>query len=331
VNLIVAIPLQYRLAALFVLGVCIGSLLNLGIYRLAWRPRPISPWSRGDPEASPRRLFDRLPVVGWLGLRREASLHGTGFWIRPMLLELLCGIGFAALYWWEVHRQGLLPPDAPRFDALSIQAILHAHYTVHVLLIALMLVASMIDIDEWTIPDAITVPGTLLGLLLAAVYPWSLLPEYVPPSAAPLGLPPQGLAAADAQYWRLLTADTWQVLHPGSPEFAGFGPMGPEPHPAPQGIRDLPQGWLLPVGLACWWLWCVAIMPRSWYSRHGVRRALQLCLARLVRRSATYRILVMGAIGSGIVGWVWFRGGPHGVALLSGLAGMGGCAEDWYG
>ncbi len=42
-----------------------------------------------------------------------------------------------------------------------------------------MLVASLIDVDEKTIPDAIAVPGTLLGLAAAALYPWSLLPANV--------------------------------------------------------------------------------------------------------------------------------------------------------
>ena len=53
----------------------------------------------------------------------------------------------------------------------------------HAVLITLMLVASLIDIDEKTIPDAIVVPGTLLGLAAAALYPWSLLPANV--AAAP--------------------------------------------------------------------------------------------------------------------------------------------------
>ena len=54
---------------------------------------------------------------------------------------------------------------------------LHCQYFAHATLIALMLAASLIDADEKTIPDAITVPGALLGLLLAAVCPWSLLPD----------------------------------------------------------------------------------------------------------------------------------------------------------
>jgi len=312
VNLIVAIPLEVRLAALFVLGVCIGGLINLGIYRLAWHPRAISPWSPGDPQAPPRRRSDRMPIVGWLGRRREAGLHGTGFWIRPMLLELLTGIGLAGLYWWEIGRQGLLPPDAPQLAQPALQAILHAEYGAHVLLICLLLVASLIDVDEKTIPDTITVPGTLLGLVLAAVYPWSLLPEFVPPLNDLLR----------PAYWRLLSPETWQILQPASPELAPGGPFGWMPHLTPQGIRGFPQAWLLAVGLGCWWLWCVGLMPRSWYARHGYRRALQLCAARLVRERATYRILLMGAIGSAGILAVWLIGGPGWTGLLSGLVGM---------
>lgn len=304
--------MEVRLAVLFVLGVCVGSLANLGIYRLAWHPRSIGPWCRPDPDAPPRRLSDRLPIVGWLGLRREAGLHGAGFWIRPLLVELLTGIGFAALYWWEIERQGLLPPDAPHFAGLPLQAILHAQYAAHLLLISLMLVASMIDVDEKTIPDSITVPGALLGLLLASVYPWSLLPEFVPPMNALLR----------PAYWRLLSAETWQVLQPASPELAPGGPLGWMPHLAPQGIRSFSQAGTLAAGLGCWWLWCVALMPRSWYSRHGYRRALQLCVARVVRDSATYRILLMGAVGSVGVTAMWLLGGRGWTGLMSGLVGM---------
>ena len=38
---------------------------------------------------------------------------------------------------------------------------------------------SLIDIDEKTIPDEVTVPGTILGLGFAIAYPWSLLPAEV--------------------------------------------------------------------------------------------------------------------------------------------------------
>ncbi len=302
-NLILDVPLQARLAVLFVLGVCAGGLINLGIYRLAWRTRSISPWWPPDPDAPPRRLSDRLPVVGWLGLRREAGLHGAGFWIRPLLLELLTGVWFAALYWWEIERLGLLPAGAQPPGSAGLLAVLHTQYAVHVALISLMLVASVIDADEKTIPDAITVPGTLLGLLLAGACPWSILNGAEP-------LPAVGFAPA---YWNSMSPGAWRFLQLTSP-------VSPVP-------LDSWPAWLtgasaLAIGLGCWWLWCVALMPRSWYSRHGYRRALQLSLARLVRESATYRILVMGAIGSAAVTAVWLLGGRGWTGLLSGLVGV---------
>ena len=93
-------PLWMRLAAVFLIGICLGSLVNWAIYTFAWQPRWISPWSRPPQGAHPRRWQARLPLVGWFGLRHEASVHGRGFWIRPLLIDLGLGVALAALYWW---------------------------------------------------------------------------------------------------------------------------------------------------------------------------------------------------------------------------------------
>ena len=173
-NAILALPMSVRLAVLFVVGLLLGSFINLGAYRLAWHARAISPWSSPDAGAPRRRWSDRLPLLGWLGLRREAPLHGAGFWIRPLLVELAVAFGLAGLYWWEVGREALLPanPFAMRPSAV----VLHVQFAAHAVLIALMLLGSLVDIDERLIPDAVTIPGALLGLVWAASYPWVLLP-----------------------------------------------------------------------------------------------------------------------------------------------------------
>ena len=49
-NFILSTPLEVRLAVLFLLGACLGGAVNLAIYRLAWHPRAISPWSRPGSE-----------------------------------------------------------------------------------------------------------------------------------------------------------------------------------------------------------------------------------------------------------------------------------------
>lgn len=297
-NWILSIPIEIRLAALFIAGLCLGSLANLGAYRLAWHPRPISPWSRPDPDALPRRWFDRLPVVGWLGLRREASLYGRGFWVRPMLVELAFGAGCAALYWWEVVQRGLEPSpwNLPRAVAGLVppvaEADLHARFAAHVALFWLMLVASLIDVDEKTIPDAVTVPGTLLGLVAAAAYPGSMLPVLS-------GIP---------GVW--LRSGVLNVTFP---------------HDWPGWMSGFPHLGSLVLGLGCWWLWCVALMPRTWYARHGWRRALGLCTARLLRDAGTRAASALGLFGSGAIAAVWAWGSAAAwIGLLSALVGMAG-------
>lgn len=164
------LPQEIQLALVACLGAIVGGQVNRGIYRLAWDARSIGPWSRPLPEAPPRRWTDRLPILGWLGLRRESPLHGAGYWIRPLLIEAMLAVGFAWLYFQFVeHRVASM--QAVGVVALSDDAL--GQFLRLSLLLALMTIATFIDFDEQTIPDAVTVPGTIAALILAAVLPFS--------------------------------------------------------------------------------------------------------------------------------------------------------------
>ena len=78
----------------------------------------------------------------------------------------------------------------------------------------------------------------------------------------------------------------------------------------------------LAIGLGCVWLWCVALMPRVWYSRHGFGRAWQIFWARLLRERLTLWAIVIGAVVSVATATVWWHGGAHWRGLLSSLIGM---------
>lgn len=300
-NVWVVIPWEARLGALFVLGVIAGALANVAIYRLAWHWRPIDPWLAPAPGAPRRRWGDRIPILGWWGLRRESGLHGKGFWIRPLAVELFFGLALAGLYAWEVGRMGLLHLQAPAWVGQANLHRLHAQFLAHAIVLWLVVTTSLIDIDEKTIPDALTVPGTLAGLVLSAAIPFSLLP--VPWRS----WGPQGVQQIDFGFLTLVSPHVWN----------GW-------------VQDLGRPWLLAGALASWWFWCVALMHRTWYSRHGWCRAAALMFARLARSPSTPRILLMGAIGTlGIVA-VWRHGGLHWVGLLSSLVGMAsGAAVVW--
>jgi prepilin signal peptidase PulO-like enzyme (type II secretory pathway) len=285
--------MDLRLIVLFAAGTVFGAMTNLAVYRLAWNPRPISPWMRPHPAAPARRWTDRLPIFGWLGLRREASLHGSGFWIRPLLVEFFCGLGLAGLYHWEIGLVALYPAEMPRTPnpalPLDLSFVLHVQYAAHVALIWLMLAASLIDVDEKIIPDTISRPGTLVALLLAAVWPWSLLPDvYMQP-----------LGVWKFEFLCITSPNDWPVWLDGAP-----------------------NGRSLAIALACWMLWCLAILPRTWYARHGWRRALGLCWTRLVRQADTYRVLCIGVAGALLIAGVWKYGGENWAALSTALVGM---------
>ncbi len=249
-NTLLAIPFELRLAALFALGSFIGGQLNRAVYAWSLNPLPISPWSLAPKGAAPRRWRDRLPIFGWLIDRGDAKVFGAGFWVRPMLVELLTGLALAALYAWEVDLGGLLPLPLPAgfaVNQLSIQTTLHCEYLAHATLLCLMIVASLIDIDGKIIPDEITLPGTLIGLVLIACLPHALLP--VP----------------DIGVWQRLVKGPFLGAEPIISLDATY-PMTPEQrgHQAPLFTDTSASLW---AGLAVVVGWCLALLPRHWRPR----------------------------------------------------------------
>lgn len=300
---ILDIPLAYRLAALAAIGACVGAALNWAIYRFAPARRRIGPWCDPAAEARPGSWFDLLPVVGWLLLRRDSPLHGRGYWIRPLLLELCVAGLFAGLYWWETTALGLArgvavpasPPLTFDFAGPSLVLAVHLNYLSHVLLISFMIAATFIDIDERTIPDAIAVPCTLLGLWLAAI--------------APLSLPID-------QARRMTTGgQVVDFLHLASP------------NPWPNSLNGALGQWPLLAGLACFWLWCFALLPRTWRMRRGLDTAITLFLGKIVRDPFSWLVAAMALAGSVGIWGIYKLGPPHWMGLLTALVGMAGSAS----
>ncbi len=306
--------LAVRLVLVFVVGACLGSLVNWAIYTLAWNARPISPWSRGPADTAPRGQIDRMPILGWFKLSREAKIHGPRFWWRPMLLEIGVGVALAALYWWEVERLGLIQGQLPNDLIAPPSWAIHWEFISHTVLFGLMLAASFIDIDEKFIPDAITIPGTLLGLLLATAIPLSLLPNVVERAAQPAK---NGAPAVEL------------VLRNGGP-VAGpkGGPMWLEPttaaapRPWPP-VWGTPRRWTsLAIGVGCFWLWCFALAPRIWRGRRGPVFAVRLIAARLRREFAQPPMRLLFVAGTIAIICFWGFSGHRWAGLLTALIGL---------
>jgi leader peptidase (prepilin peptidase)/N-methyltransferase len=296
VNIIEAIPFPLRLTMLFLVGAVVGGQLNRAIHGWTCVPRLIGPWSQPPENAPQRRWSDFLPIVGWLGLRREGGIHGVGYWIRPWLIELCTGAGFALLYWLEIKQHLLWPAG---LGGGVDTTVLHAQYLSHIVLISLMVVATFTDFYDRTIPDEITLPGAIAGLVLAAALPISLLPTVYDPALGAPSLHQLVLTSSSA-------SEIWED---------GLG--GPYSWPP---VLDAIDG--LWVALICIWAWCFVIQQKTWYLGHGWGKAFRYLVASVLRRRRWFGTLTVGFVATALAVFIWYLGGDRWQALLSSLLGL---------
>jgi len=251
-------PPTVQVILLVLLGGMIGSLINYAIF--AWPyfvQRPFSPWQRRHPQASPRRKRDFLPVVGWWSLRREAPVFGKGFWIQPLLIELAWGIGLPCFYFWQL-RGGLLGQPLSSLPSNWSDTV-EVWFWFQSTLLALMTIATFIDFDERTIPDKITIPGTLLALVVAACFPLSRLPEM---SSTMAGTSFHPLSFANGSELPLL---------------------GIAPEILRRGVTWHQTGLGLWLGLGIYLGWIVALLPKRCTLRYGLKKGCWLMWASCLR------------------------------------------------
>lgn len=139
----------------FLLGVAVGSFLNVVIHRVPRKESVVSPASRCPQCGNPIRSRHNLPVLGWLILRGRCADCRTPISVRYPLVELGTGLLFAALAW--------------RLDRLDLLAALPAYLWFAGAGIAL----AFIDLELRILPNAIVLPSyPVLAVLLTAAAAW---------------------------------------------------------------------------------------------------------------------------------------------------------------
>lgn len=183
------LPPWLVLPFMFWLGACIGSFLNVCVYRI---PLANTLWdqlksiaNRGSfcPRCkTPICWYDNVPIFGWLSLRGRCRACGLPISMRYPLIELLNGLLFVLVYWLEVPfgfsqelsqssaYADLGPQSIPGLGSISPLMFLHLRVAFHLVLIEAMLVASLIDWDQMIIPDATTVPQTLFAVIASTCF-----------------------------------------------------------------------------------------------------------------------------------------------------------------
>lgn len=132
---------------IFILGAAIGSFLNVCIYRLPENKSVITPASCCPQCGTPIRFYDNIPILSYILLRGRCRSCGSPISVQYILVEILNGVGYVFVVW--------------RFG-VSLESGIYA------ILFSSLIVASVIDLHHRIIPDVITIPGIIAGLLASA-------------------------------------------------------------------------------------------------------------------------------------------------------------------
>lgn len=135
----------------FTFGACIGSFLNVVVYRIPAGLSLIHPPSRCPKCSHKLGKTENVPILGWLCLAGRCRWCKTSISSRYPLVEAATGIYFLLVFW-------------------------QFNYTIETLgywaFISWLFALSLIDFDTMTLPNSLTKSGLVLGLVFQGIIGW---------------------------------------------------------------------------------------------------------------------------------------------------------------
>lgn len=148
----------------FWLGACIGSFLNVVVWRVPRGESIVRPPSHCPKCNASIKWHQNIPILSWLALRGRCANCREPISPRYILVELLTGLLFLAAFWKCSPVYASVGPDGvasfTRIIGLPV---------VWWVWISLMVVGSFIDFDHQLLPDFVTVGGMILGVVYACI------------------------------------------------------------------------------------------------------------------------------------------------------------------
>jgi leader peptidase (prepilin peptidase)/N-methyltransferase len=133
----------------FLFGLAIGSFLNVCIYRIPLKKSLVYPPS-SCPQCGERiRFYDNIPIISYIVLLGRCRRCGKPISIGYPLVELITGLLSLFLF----VRYGL-----------------SHQYFLLLIFSASLIVISIIDLRHQIIPDIISLPGIVIGLLISLIF-----------------------------------------------------------------------------------------------------------------------------------------------------------------
>ena len=134
----------------FIFGVIVGSFLNVCIYRLPTHQSVVAPSSHCPFCKQPIAFYDNIPILSFIILRGKCRKCGDSVSYQYPLVEFLAGSLSLIL----MQKCGL-----------------SLNYAVYFIFTAALLVVTFIDLRHQIIPDSISLPGIVFGLVSSAFLP----------------------------------------------------------------------------------------------------------------------------------------------------------------
>ena len=135
---------------IFIYGALLGSFANVIIYRWPKNESIVTPRSKCPHCQKSILFYDNIPIFSWIFLRGKCRHCQVKISIRYPLVELTMAVVFLVIYLFVGESWNLLEYLIMAFGLVT---------------------ASFIDIDHFLLPDVITLPGIIIGLVGAFLNP----------------------------------------------------------------------------------------------------------------------------------------------------------------
>jgi leader peptidase (prepilin peptidase)/N-methyltransferase len=166
---IMVIPDWCWIGFTFAFGCCVGSFLNVVIYRLPREKSLVKPPSACPACGKHIRFYDNIPLISYLILGRRCRYCKAPISPRYFVIEMLTGLTFVFTYY--LFFRSYLRTGIPAF--LSGGWLI---YLVTIVLLSALIAASAIDLELWIIPIWVCWVITAVGIVASALAP--LLIDY---------------------------------------------------------------------------------------------------------------------------------------------------------
>src|SRR5687768_2223280 len=162
---------------LFLLGACIGSFLNVVVWRLPRGESLITPPSHCPKCDRLLKWYDNVPIVGWIKLGGKCRFCRNPISPRYPIVETITALLFVFYYvMYYMMEVGPCPPvQRPMFEGAGVEVYRFVKlpapiFALYLFLVAALLAASLIDAELFEIPPKIPLAVSIVGLLVHALF-----------------------------------------------------------------------------------------------------------------------------------------------------------------